>query len=121
MTAADGIIRAGFAGVLGRFSLNVAFTTPMRGITALFGPSGSGKTTTLRCIAGLQHLAGKLTVGAEIWQEDSALHLPQAASALHRLCVSRAEPFSASFGAKKPSLWRAAGHQRRRRAADQRR
>ena len=72
MTAVDRIIRAGFAGLLGRFSLNVAFTTPMRGITALFGPSGSGKTTTLRCIAGLQHLAGKLTVGAEIWQEDSA-------------------------------------------------
>ncbi|MGB0085758.1 MAG: molybdenum ABC transporter ATP-binding protein [Rhodomicrobiaceae bacterium] len=72
MTAADGVIRAAFAGLLGRFSLNVAFTTQMRGITALFGPSGSGKTTTLRCIAGLQHLAGKLTVGAEIWQEDSA-------------------------------------------------
>lgn len=65
----DGI-SARFRGLLGRFPLDVAFTAPARGITALFGPSGCGKTTVLRCVAGLQHLPdGHLTVGGETWQE----------------------------------------------------
>lgn len=37
------------------FSLDVAFTTPTPGVTALFGPSGCGKTTILTTIAGLLH------------------------------------------------------------------
>jgi molybdate transport system ATP-binding protein len=71
MTQSEGVICLAFAGTLGRFSFDVAFTVPMRGITALFGPSGSGKTTILRCVAGLQRLAGRLRVGDEIWQDDS--------------------------------------------------
>ena len=63
-------ISANFAGMLGTFSFDVAFEAPMRGVTALFGPSGSGKTTTLRCIAGLERLAGHLSIGGEIWQDD---------------------------------------------------
>jgi len=43
----------------------------MQGITALFGPSGCGKTTILRCVAGLQRMAGQLQVGTETWQDDA--------------------------------------------------
>lgn len=65
-------IAASFAGTLGTFSLDVAFEAPMNGVTALFGPSGCGKTTILRCMAGLQTLAGRLSVGGEVWQDDAA-------------------------------------------------
>ena len=56
---------------LGEFVLDAGFTSD-GGVTALFGPSGSGKTTILRCMAGLQRLSGKLTVGSETWQDDAA-------------------------------------------------
>lgn len=59
-------------GSLGSFALDVAFDAPMRGITALFGPSGCGKTTVLRCLAGLQKLPGRLSVGNEVWQDSEA-------------------------------------------------
>ena len=71
MTGVEGRIDARFSGSLGAFALDVAFDCPMRGITALFGPSGCGKTTTLRCVAGLQRMAGFLRVGAEVWQDDA--------------------------------------------------
>ncbi|MBR0656357.1 molybdenum ABC transporter ATP-binding protein [Plastoroseomonas arctica] len=35
------------------FALDVAFTAPADGVTALFGPSGSGKSSVLAAIAGL--------------------------------------------------------------------
>ena len=70
MTAEDAKIEAKFAGALGGFVLDVAFETPMRGITALFGPSGCGKTTILRCMAGLRHLPGRLAVNNQVWQDD---------------------------------------------------
>jgi molybdate transport system ATP-binding protein len=35
------------------FALDAAFTTPARGVTALFGPSGCGKSTLLAAVAGL--------------------------------------------------------------------
>ena len=35
------------------FSLDIAFTEPTSGVTALFGPSGCGKTTALRILMGL--------------------------------------------------------------------
>ena len=53
---------AKFKGRLGNFLVNVSFTFPQTGITALFGPSGCGKTTILRCIAGLTQLEGNLVV-----------------------------------------------------------
>lgn len=71
MSPTPPVIEAAFAGRLGDFELDVAFDVPMRGITALFGPSGCGKTTILRCAAGLQHLAGRLTVGGDDWQDDA--------------------------------------------------
>ncbi|MEW5422264.1 molybdenum ABC transporter ATP-binding protein [Amorphus sp. 3PC139-8] len=59
------------SGALGGFGLNVAFTAPASGVTALYGPSGSGKTTVLRAVAGLSRLSGRVAVGDEIWQDDA--------------------------------------------------
>ena len=74
-------IDASFAGRLGDrrngFSLDIDFTAPLQGITALFGPSGCGKTSLLRCIAGLNRLPGHLSVGDEAWQDEArGLYLP---------------------------------------------
>ncbi|WP_158970718.1 molybdenum ABC transporter ATP-binding protein [Chachezhania sediminis] len=64
------MIDARFAGRLGRFRLDAAFTAPGQGVTALFGPSGCGKTSVLRCMAGLTRLThGHLTVNGETWQD----------------------------------------------------
>jgi molybdate transport system ATP-binding protein len=70
-------ITARFRGTVGRFRMNVAFTAPVRGVTALFGPSGCGKTTVLRCIAGLQRLPGGfLSVAGQVWQDDKVFQPP---------------------------------------------
>jgi len=37
----------------GSFALDVEFTAPARGVTAIFGPSGCGKSTILNAVAGL--------------------------------------------------------------------
>ncbi|HLN11382.1 MAG TPA: molybdenum ABC transporter ATP-binding protein [Xanthobacteraceae bacterium] len=71
MNRSEPTITAQYAGVLGRFKLDVAFASPMQGITGLFGPSGCGKTTILRCVAGLIRLPGKLVVGGEVWQDHA--------------------------------------------------
>jgi molybdate transport system ATP-binding protein len=56
----------------GSFALDVDFTAPDAGVTAVFGPSGSGKTTLLRCLAGLDRAAGGLLeVGGEVWQDEA--------------------------------------------------
>ena len=72
------------------FTLDVDLRLPDRGITALFGPSGCGKTSVLRALAGLQdtglqdaglqgagrqaaqpeRAAGRVALGAEVWQDD---------------------------------------------------
>lgn len=74
-------LRARFAGRLdpgaGGFALDVAFSAPMHGITALFGPSGSGKTSVLRAIAGLARIPGRLSVAGQVWQDgDAGTFLP---------------------------------------------
>jgi molybdate transport system ATP-binding protein len=65
----DPTIAARFAGRLGAFSLDAAFTIPASGVTAISGPSGSGKTTLLRCIAGLTRVPGRLVVRGQVWQD----------------------------------------------------
>ncbi|MGB5446490.1 MAG: ATP-binding cassette domain-containing protein, partial [Psychromonas sp.] len=56
----------------GDFQLNVAFTLPDKGVTALFGPSGSGKTSCLRAIAGLERLPNSFfQIGNKVWQDES--------------------------------------------------
>ncbi|MBL0092632.1 MAG: molybdenum ABC transporter ATP-binding protein [Piscinibacter sp.] len=54
------------------FTLDVALALPQTGVTALFGPSGCGKTTVLRALAGLERAAGRVALGAEVWQDDAA-------------------------------------------------
>ncbi|MCW2306874.1 molybdenum ABC transporter ATP-binding protein [Rhodobium gokarnense] len=64
-------IEARFRGRRGAFDLDVSFSFPARGMTALFGPSGCGKTTILRCIAGLERMEeGRLVVNGAVWQGD---------------------------------------------------
>ena len=106
MSAGDRV-EVAFCGQLGAFRLDVRFTVPGRGVTALFGPSGCGKTTVLRCIAGLQRLAGRCVVGGEVWQ-DAGRFLPahrravgyvfQEASLFPHLSVRR----NLLFGAPRP-------------------
>ena len=58
--------------ILGAFSLMLAETVPLQGITALFGPSGCGKSTLLRIFAGLERNAtGRIDFAGEIWQARS--------------------------------------------------
>ncbi|MBL4580891.1 MAG: ATP-binding cassette domain-containing protein, partial [Gammaproteobacteria bacterium] len=50
------------------FKLDVSFSVPGRGVTAVFGPSGCGKTTLLRAIAGLEpETTGSLSVNGQQW------------------------------------------------------
>src|SRR5271166_2817746 len=73
----DHTIRAAFKGVIGKFSLDAAFTAPAKGVTALFGPSGCGKTTVLRCIAGLLRLSdGVCDINGDVWQGRDGTFLP---------------------------------------------
>jgi len=69
------VIEGHFAGRVGGFALEAAFSFPAHGITALSGPSGAGKTSLLRCIAGLTRLEGRLNVAGEVWQ-DGRVFLP---------------------------------------------
>lgn len=54
------------------FNLNVDFTIPKQGVTALFGKSGSGKTTILRFLAGLDRpKEGYFKIHDQIWQDHT--------------------------------------------------
>lgn len=64
-------IHVDLSGPLGDFNLEVKFTAPCAGVTAIFGHSGSGKTSVLRAIAGLNKtLKGCIRVGDEVWQDE---------------------------------------------------
>ena len=65
----DAGVDARFEGRLGAFRLDASLQTTAAGITTITGPSGSGKTTLLRCVAGLERLPGRLSVGGEVWQD----------------------------------------------------
>src|SRR4030095_4317574 len=74
MQGASKII-ANFKGNVGKFTIDIAFEAPLRGITAVFGPSGSGKTTLLRFVSGLSRLSGELMIGNEVWQDQRGTFL----------------------------------------------
>jgi len=55
----------------GDFQLDLQFTLPGCGISALFGASGSGKTSCLRAIAGLDKFqSGHVSVNGVVWQDE---------------------------------------------------
>ena len=64
-------LTARLAGRLGDFQLDIDFAAPPAGVTAVIGPSGCGKTTLLRAIAGLTRLSGRVSLGGEVWQDES--------------------------------------------------
>ncbi len=61
----------------GEFRLDVTFSLPERGISAIFGASGCGKTSLLRVIAGLERAKGYLKIGERVWQDDKVFLSPQ--------------------------------------------
>ncbi|NVK20472.1 MAG: molybdenum ABC transporter ATP-binding protein [Methylocystaceae bacterium] len=70
-------ITARFKGQLDQFQLDVDFTIPSVGVTALFGQSGCGKTTVLRCLAGLERVTeGDLRINGAVWQDQSSFVKP---------------------------------------------
>jgi molybdate transport system ATP-binding protein len=60
------------------FALDIAFTAPGSGVTALFGPSGCGKSTVLAAVAGLLRPdAGRIVLdGAALLDTDRRHVLP---------------------------------------------
>ncbi|MFC6670632.1 molybdenum ABC transporter ATP-binding protein [Marinobacterium aestuariivivens] len=62
-------IEAAFKLVRPGFSLDVEFSLPLAGVTALFGPSGCGKTSLLRAMAGLERASGHFRLGDRRWQD----------------------------------------------------
>ena len=72
----SGGVEGQFAGRLGDFSLDAAFSLAPRAIIGLFGPSGCGKTTVIRCLAGLTRLPGQLVVDGEVWQDAHVFRPP---------------------------------------------
>jgi len=60
------------------FQLNVEFSTPAPGVTALFGRSGSGKSTVVALLAGLlEPERGRLVVDGQVmFDSTSAVNVP---------------------------------------------
>jgi molybdate transport system ATP-binding protein len=66
-------IEVNLSGPLGELNLDVKFSAPSTGVTAIFGRSGSGKTSVLRAMAGLnKNLQGNVRVNGEIWQDENS-------------------------------------------------
>ncbi|MCX6543169.1 MAG: molybdenum ABC transporter ATP-binding protein [Acidobacteria bacterium] len=63
---------------VGTFLLDVAFTAPASGITALFGRSGAGKTTIISLIAGITAPdAGRIAIADQVFYDaGSRVGLP---------------------------------------------
>jgi molybdate transport system ATP-binding protein len=63
---------------LGDFTIDVAFTAPTPGVTALFGRSGSGKTSIVRSLAGLARPdRGQIRVGETVFfDSDKGIDVP---------------------------------------------
>ena len=53
------------------FGLDIAIQCANHELHALVGPSGSGKTSTLRAIAGLTPVTGKITCNHDVWLDSN--------------------------------------------------
>ena len=59
------------------FNLNVDFSIPDKGVTAVLGPSGSGKTSLLKCVSGLLRADNALVkFNSEVWQDEHVFIAP---------------------------------------------
>ncbi|MGE5539400.1 MAG: molybdenum ABC transporter ATP-binding protein [Gemmatimonas sp.] len=57
---------------LGAFTVDVAFTAPVPGVTALFGASGAGKTSIVRALAGLGRPdSGRIALGGLVFFDSA--------------------------------------------------
>jgi len=54
------------------FQLKAELSLPVQGVSVIYGHSGSGKSSLLRCLAGLEKALGRVSLGAETWQDDQA-------------------------------------------------
>ena len=63
---------------LGRFTVDVAFSTGVAGVTSLFGRSGAGKTSVINMVAGLiPPDEGRITVrGRKLFDSEQSIDLP---------------------------------------------
>ncbi len=72
------IVSVKFSKQLENIQLDVEFSVPAKGITAVFGRSGAGKTTIINAIAGLLTPdSGKIKVnGKELYDSQNKLNMP---------------------------------------------
>ncbi len=63
-------------GRIGAFQMDVNLESPLEGVTVITGPSGSGKTSLLRGLSGLTRLVGEVTMGEEVWQDNTRFMAP---------------------------------------------
>ncbi|WP_122405373.1 molybdenum ABC transporter ATP-binding protein [Bradyrhizobium vignae] len=72
--AQPGLIEVVFRGSLAGTPLDVEFSVPAAGITAI---SGCGNTTVARCIGGLERLpTGFCALDGEVWQDEDTFRPP---------------------------------------------
>ena len=57
------------SGRVGQLAVDLRLETDLEGLTLITGPSGAGKTTLLRCLSGLTHVPGRITVDGTTWQD----------------------------------------------------
>jgi manganese/zinc/iron transport system ATP- binding protein len=62
--------------------IDVTWTAPARGLTAIVGPNGAGKSTLIKAILGLVPSSGTVTVGGKPFEaaRDLTAYVPQRAS-----------------------------------------
>lgn len=62
--------------------IDVTWTAPDTGLTAIVGPNGAGKSTLIKAILGLVPSTGRVTIGGRPFEEarDATAYVPQRAS-----------------------------------------